>query len=203
AARTHYLPNFVDARPAAPLARQALGCPETAPLLLALGRLHANKAFDVLLRALVALPGAHLCIAGEGPERTTLTALARTLGVADRTGFLGWRDDAPALLATADVLVCPSRREPLGNVVIEAWAHGCPVVAAAAAGPAGLIRDDASGLLVPVEDVAALAAAITRALADAGLRRRLIAGGRAAHAADFTEEAVVRRYLEFFGRIAA
>jgi glycosyltransferase involved in cell wall biosynthesis len=201
-ARVHYLPNFVEAAPAQPVARASLATPEDVPLLLALGRLHPNKALDVAIRALAQLPGAYIWIAGEGPLAGELQSLARREGVADRVRFLGWRDDVPALLAAADILVCPSRIEPLGNVVIEAWAHGKPVIAAEAIGPRALIADGESGLLVPVDDPAALASAISRVIADRALAAQLTEGGRAAWRRDFTEDAVVRAWLDFFQRIA-
>jgi glycosyltransferase involved in cell wall biosynthesis len=204
--RVHVLPNFVDATPAPPLDRAILSTPAEAPLRLALGRLHPNKAFDVLIDALAALPTAWLWLAGAGDARAALERRAAARGVADRVRWLGWRDDAPALLAAADMLVCPSRHEPLGNVVIEGWAHGVPVVAAASPGPRGLIRDGADGLLVPVDDAAALAAALRRLVDDrsiAGrpLRTALAQAGRARYEAAFTERAVVRDYLEFFNQV--
>jgi len=202
AARAHYLPNFVDAAPAPAAARAAMATPDGAPLALALGRLHENKGFDVLLAALARVPALHLWIAGEGDLRPTLERQAAALGIAGRVRFLGWREDVPALLAAADFLVCPSRREPLGNVVIEAWAASRAVVAAASAGPRELIVDGESGLLAPVEDAAALAAAMARLSADPALRARLAANGRAAYEAQFTETAVVRRYQDFFTAVA-
>jgi glycosyltransferase involved in cell wall biosynthesis len=171
--------------------------------LLALGRLHRNKAFDVLLRALADIPDAHLWLAGEGPLAEPLRRLARELGVAARVGFLGWRDDAAALMAAADVLVCPSREEPFGNVIVEAWARRLPVVAAAAAGPKWLVAHEKTGLLVPVDDAAALASAVTRLLADRALAARLIDAGHAAYAAEFTERSVVAGYLALFERTRA
>jgi glycosyltransferase involved in cell wall biosynthesis len=201
AERAHYLPNFVDATPAPPLPRIDLDTPADAPLLLALGRLHVNKAFDVLLDALAAVPGAWLWLAGTGPLEAELRRRAAALGVANRARFLGWRGDMAALLAAADLLVCPSRREPLGNVIIEGWAHRRPVLAAAAAGPAALIVPEASGVLVPVDDADALAAALRRLIGDEGLRARLAVGGHAAYQAAFTEASVVRRYLDLFRRI--
>ncbi len=202
ASRAHYLPNFVDGAPTPPVTRGSLDTPAEAPLALALGRLHPNKGFDVLLRALAATPGLHLWLAGEGEERARLERLANELELGRRMRFLGWRDDAPALLAAADLLVCPSRHEPLGNVVIEAWAHGRPVVAAASDGPAALIDDGKSGLLTPVDDAAALAAALGRLVADREIRHRLAIGGRQAYEAEFTEAAVVRRYLRFFDEVS-
>jgi len=203
AERTHYLPNFVDTAPAPPIPRASLATPEDAPVLLALGRLHTDKAFDILLPALARLEGVHCWLAGDGPERGALEAQAKRLGLGDRLHLLGWREDVPALFAAANLFVCPSRIEPLGNVVIEAWARGVPVVAAASAGPKGLITDGADGLLVPLEDAAALAAAIRRALDEPALAQHLIAGGTATHEASFTRGRVVERYMDFFARVAA
>ena len=96
------------------------------------------------------LPGVHAVIAGEGPERAALLDIARSEGVADRLHLPGWRSDTAELLAAADLLVCPSRVEPLGNVVIEAWSARRPVVAAASDGPRELITPGRDGLLVPL-----------------------------------------------------
>jgi glycosyltransferase involved in cell wall biosynthesis len=200
--RTTYIPNFVDAKPAAAADREAEDTPTDAPLLLAMGRLHQNKAFDVLLDAMVSLPDAYLWIAGDGPLGDGLRQQAERLGIASRVRFLGWRDDVASLLAAADVLVCPSRHEPLGNVVIEGWAHRRPVVAAAAQGPSALIEDGRSGLIVPVGDAEALADAIRRAAFDGDLAAALADGGQAAYEADYTEAIVVDRYREFFATVA-
>ncbi len=200
AERAHYLPNFVDADPAPPVARSSQQTPEDAILLLALGRLHRNKAFDVLIDALATLPEHWLWLAGSGPEEDALKAQAVAAGVADRVRFLGWRDDIAALLAATDILVCPSRHEPLGNVVIEAWAHDVPVVACASQGPRHLIEDGETGLLVAIDDSDALAGAIRR-VGDANLAAALRAAGTDAYQRDYTEQAVVDRYLAFFEAI--
>ena len=97
AARAHYIPNFIDAAPQPAIDRATFNTPEEAPLLLAMGRLHTNKAYDVLLDALPGVPGAYLWIAGEGPLRERLERQAAKLGVADRVRFLGWREDGPRL----------------------------------------------------------------------------------------------------------
>lgn len=200
--RAHYLPNFVDATPAPPVERVSLDTPDDVPLLLALGRLHRNKGFDILLNAVARVPGAWLWVGGEGALRGDLEALARRLGISDRVRFLGWRDDVPALLAAADVFICSSRIEPLGNIVIEAWAHRTPVVAAAAEGPGHLIVPGESGLLVPLEDAEALATSVTTLLENPSLVARLAEAGRQAYEAAYTEEAVVAHYLELFRRTA-
>ncbi len=196
-----YLPNFVDDTPAQPIDRASLDTPTDAPLLLALGRLHPNKGFDILLDALAQVPGAFLWLAGDGPMKQRLQRDAQRHGIASRVRFLGWRTDIPALFATADMLVCPSRHEPLGNVVIESWAHRRPVIAAAAQGPAALIVDGENGLLVPVEDADSLAKAITRLSQALDLANTLVAGGQTAYEASFTETSVVAQYREFFEQV--
>jgi glycosyltransferase involved in cell wall biosynthesis len=149
-----------------------------------------------------ALPDHHLWLAGEGPLDESLRRLVKDMGVAERVRFLGWRADTPALYAACDAFVCPSRHEPFGNIIVEAWAQRVPVVATRSEGPGTLIEDGATGLLVPVDDAAAFAAAIRRLAAEPGLADRVAAGGRAAYEHGFTEDVVVRRYLDLFARLA-
>lgn len=196
--RVHHLPNFApDLLGAAP-APLAPG-----PLVLGLGRLHRNKAFDLLIRAMPALPGVSVVIAGEGPERPALERLAAELGVADRLHLLGWRTDQAALLAACDVLVCPSRVEPLGNVIIEAFSAARPVVAAAVAGPLELIDPGRTGLLVPPEDPARLAAAIRAVLEDRGLAADLAARARTVWQEEHAEAPVVATWRRALADMAA
>jgi glycosyltransferase involved in cell wall biosynthesis len=204
AGRVSTIPNFAAAPPdMAPVDRAALQTPEQAPLLLAMGRLHEAKAHDVTLNALVELPEAYLWIAGAGPLEAKLRGLAEAIGVASRVRFLGWRTDPSALYRAADICVFPSRYEPLGNVVIQAWAHGLPVVAAASQGPAALIRDGADGRLVPVDDARALAEVVRGLIDDANLRRRLAAAGLGRVATEFSKAAVVTRWQALFSGLGA
>lgn len=203
AERVHYLPNFVHGGDVAPIDRQTFFTPERAMLILAMGRLHENKAFDMLLAAIARVPNVYLWLAGEGPLRAELEAQAESLGIKPRVRFLGWRFDTGALFAAADAFVCPSRHEPLGNVVIEAWAHGLPVIAADSLGPGTLIEQGETGVLVPVDDAGAMAGAIRRLIADDDFGKRLGRQGHAAYRADYTEEIVVAKYLEFFQRLLA
>ena len=199
--RAHYVPNFVSAVPGTPLPRSQFNIPDGAPLMLAAGRLHRNKAFDVLLTAMKRTEDVYLLLAGDGVDAKALEGLAHKLGVADRVRFLGWRTDIPDLMATADMLVCPSRIEPLGNVVIEAWARNLPVVTTAAQGPGWLIEDGIDGLLTPVDDADLLGEAIARLVSDVQLAPRLVAAGRRRFEADFTEDAVVAKFLGLFERV--
>ncbi|WP_374470980.1 glycosyltransferase [Phenylobacterium sp.] len=192
AGRVSCIPNFAAApEDAAAVERSALATPQHVPLLLSMGRLHEAKAHDVTLQALTELPDAWLWIAGAGPLEHKLKAMAAALGVEHRVRFLGWRTDASALYRAADVCVFPSRYEPLGNVVIQAWAHGLPVVAAESQGPKALIDDGEDGLLVPVDDAPALASAVRRMLNEPMLRIRLAQNGLARVEGEFSEAAVV------------
>ncbi len=202
AARVHYLPNFADQTPAAPLPRASLDTPEAAPLALALGRLHPNKGFDVLLDSVARVEGLYLWLAGEGALEGELKRRAASLGIEGRVRFLGWREDTASLLAACDMLVSSSRVEPLGNTIIEAWAAGKPVIATSCSGPAELVSDERNGLLVAIEDAQALASAMRRVAGDKALASSLAAAGSSAFEAEFSEARVVAAYRDFFAEVA-
>jgi glycosyltransferase involved in cell wall biosynthesis len=193
---------FAEPHPAPPVPRAPLGTPQDAPLLLALARLHWHKGIDVLLEAMADLPDAYLWIAGEGPDRAKLEAQAARLKLDDRVRFLGWRKDRDALLAAADICVFPSREEPFGAVTIEAWAAGKPLIAAAAQGPAAFVRNGENGILVPIGDGPALAAAIRNVMDDAALRSTIVAGGRETFEKSFTKQVYVAETLAFYRKLA-
>lgn len=201
--RVHHLPNFVGAETMSPVPRQSVYTPENAVVVLALGRLHENKGFDVLLRAIAKVPDIYLWLAGEGPLRKELETLAEQLGIKPRVRFLGWREDVPALFASANIFVCPSRHEPLGNVVIESWAQETPVISTDSLGPGMLINQGENGLLVPVEDAGAMSYAIRQLASDSAYRDALVAEGLKSYQAAYTEEKVVQEYVAFFERLTA
>ncbi len=202
--KAHYIPNFAPApTDTAPVDRASLDTPAGVPLLLSMGRLHAAKAHDVSLQALRSIPDAYLWIAGAGPLEDQLKTLAGALGLSDRVRFLGWRNDASALYGAADLCLFPSRFEPLGNTVIQAWGHGLPVIAAASQGPAALIHDGEDGLLVPIDDAEALATKTCALLADPMLRIRLIQNGHARVEAEFSEAAAVAQWRNLFAQYGA
>jgi glycosyltransferase involved in cell wall biosynthesis len=186
-------------------AEQGLGPGE--PLLLALAALVRRKGLDVLLDALARLaaagPPPRLWIAGEGPERAALERQAARAGLGERVRFLGRREDAADLLAACDVFVMPSRREGLGVAALEAMAAGRPVVASRVGGLAAAVQEGGTGLLVPPEDPAALASALSTLLGDATLRARLGAAGPARVVAAFGAEAMVEAYEKLYREILA
>ncbi len=149
--------------------------------VLAVGRLHPQKGYDRLLHAFARLdsPGLDLVILGEGSERPALIQLASDLGLKDRVHLLGSVPDPEAWYQRAVCFVLSSRHEGWPNVLMEAMACGCPVVSFDCDyGPAEIIEDGVSGLLVEEGDVAALGAAVQRTLNDRSLRDGLAAGGK-------------------------
>lgn len=199
--RAHYIANFVEERTAVPFARDRLGTPDSAPLIFALGRLHHNKAFDVLLRAIAEIPEVYLWLAGGGPQRVDLEGLATRLGIGARVRFLGWQDDPAPFFAAADIFVIPSRHEPLGNVLLEAWMHRLPVIAAASQGPSQLIEDSVNGLLVPIDNPSALAATVAELISNPKRSAALACEGRLSYELDYTEAAGVARQLALFAAV--
>ena len=196
--RSHYIPNFVDECPGKPINRSVFDTPERSPLIIALGRLHPNKAFDVLLKAMVEVPEAFLWLAGDGNQLSKLMLLATEIGVRDRVRFLGWRSDVRDLIATADALVCSSRHEPLGNVIIEGWAQGKPVIATESDGPVHLIEHGENGLLSPIDKPSLLASSIKAVLFDPQTAQALALSGHAAFETRFTKSKVISQYKDFF-----
>ena len=194
--RAHYIPNFCTVNPGPAVDRATLQTPQDAKVLLILARLQAVKGIDVALRALPLVPDAILWVVGSGPLKRELQALAVDRGVQDRVRFLGWRDDRSSLLKSVDVCLVPSRYEPFGNVVLNAWTHGVPLVAAASQGPKFLIRGGEDGLVVPVDDPSALAGAIKQILEVPEFATSLVKQGSLRAAAEFSEAEVVRRYRE-------
>jgi len=195
------LRTFSHQERSSPLKRSLFETPEEAPLLLALARLHSKKGLDILLNALVQIPTAYLWIAGDGPLEKQLKELTRTLGLNDRVRFLGWRNDRAALLATADICVFPSRYEPFGTVMAEAWAHQIPLIAAASQGPKAHIINEVNGLLVPIDNVEELIKSIQKVIRQPDLKASLIQGGLDTFNKDFTEQAIVNSYKMFYQQI--
>ncbi|MEU6643918.1 glycosyltransferase [Saccharomonospora sp. NPDC046836] len=148
--------------------------------IAAVGRLVPRKGFDIAIAALPALPGTELVVAGgpepgrlaEDAEARRLLRYADRLGVADRVRLVGQvgRADMPALLRSADAVVCTAWYEPSGLVPLEAMACGVPVVAAAVGGLTDAVVDGVTGTLVPPKRPDAVAAAVRTLLADPALR---------------------------------
>lgn len=179
------------APPTRPLSRAEFGVPPDAPILLALSRMHWKKGIDTALYALQDVPGAHILLAGDGPNRAEYQALAYKLGVSERAHFLGWRTDRAALLALCDMCLLPSRYEPFGTVMAEAWGAGVPLIATRADGPRQYIIHEKNGLLVDIEDAKGLAHNITRVVNRSDVRQNLITHGLEIYNALFSRDVAI------------
>ena len=196
--------------------RQRLGLPDGGiRWLLTVARLTPHKGVDTVLHALPAIleraPDVRYAVAGNGVARELLEDLARELGVADRVSFLGTIDerDLPALYNLASVYVGASRRaervgvEGFGISLVEASACGLPVVAGNSGGIPDAVRDGETGFLVPPEDPAALAGAVSRLLADRALAQRIGAAGRRAVETYYNWDRVVRDFRAIEAEVVA
>ena len=136
------------------------------PRIVAVGRLVKQKGFDVLVRAMVDVPGKwRLDIWGEGPERSSLGNLICQCGLETKVFLRGYTSTPFEIMRNADIYVMASRHEGLGNTLIEALACQCQVVATDCPhGPREILEGDKLGQLVPVDDPIALALAITHAI---------------------------------------
>lgn len=183
------------------IARATLQTPETATVVLVLSRMHWKKGIDTILTAIAQSPGLYLWLAGEGPEKAKYQALAQSLGVMDRVRFLGWRTDRKALIEACDIVALPSRYEPFGTVIVEAWAMNKPLVAAKAQGAKQYVTDGVDGLLCEIDDAAGLAQALTRVAQDKALVEHLVAGAARHYQSDFTKDVVMDRLLATYRQI--
>ncbi|MGZ6347090.1 MAG: glycosyltransferase family 4 protein [Anaerolineales bacterium] len=151
------------------------------PRILSVGRVVYQKGFDLAMRGLAGLKDLEWewSIAGDGPQMTTLHAMADEFGLRERVHFLGWQnaDQIKDQYAAANVFLFPSRHEGMPNVVLEAMASGLPVVATRIAGSEELVSDGETGALVPAENVESLRESLKPLLVKAKLRERM---GRAA-----------------------
>jgi glycosyltransferase involved in cell wall biosynthesis len=163
--------------------RAELGVPPDAPVALALGRMHLQKRFDVLLeafrRVVDELPAARLVVAGEGRLLTTVDAQRRRLGLESSVTLLGFRRDVARLLAASDCLVLSSDFEGLPMVVLEAMASARAVVSTNVGSLPAMVEHGRTGLLVPKGEPAALADALTAVLASPDRGRAMGEAGRA------------------------
>ena len=191
--------NFTSLERAAPVSRDALDTPQDAFVISSMGRFVPRKGFDVLIRAVAKLPGAYLWLVGAGGEEANLRTLAQQTGVADRVRFTGWQKDPRPFIAASNVFAMGSSHEPLGNVILEAWAQKVPVVSTRSEGPTWFMEDGQDGLLVEIGDHHGFADAISRIQGDAELAKALVAGSTRTLENRFSRDAIVDAYVALLG----
>lgn len=197
--------NGVDIRAFAPAGSCLDERGSAGPLRIGtVGRLVPVKNYALLVRVFSRLPHEPRCqlvLVGDGPERASLERLAADLGVADRLEFLGHRDDVPTILRSLDVFVLPSLNEGMSNTLLEAMAAGLPVLASDVGGNGEIIEPDKSGLLFPSQDIDSAVAQLRRLTESPTLRRTLGREGAERVRAEFSIEAMLRRYEHLYRKV--
>ncbi|MBJ7381586.1 MAG: glycosyltransferase family 4 protein [Acidimicrobiia bacterium] len=175
--------------------------PSNRKQIVTLARLDHVKGLDLLQDALVELPNVYAVVLGEGPERANLEKRAIELGLNERFTLMGWSDDARSILDDADLFVLPSRAEGLPLSICEAMFAELAVVACDVGSVREVVEHGVTGLVVPADDSSALGDAIASLLADESLRRSMGSAGLAVATAEFTAEAMARKYEAIYSQI--
>ena len=186
--------------------RAELGIAPDAPLVGTACQLRPQKALHVLVDAFARVaetrPGARLVIAGDGECRAELEAQVERVGIADRTHFIGNREDIGTVLAAFDLAVMSSDYEGTPLFAVECMVAGTPLVATEVGGLPDLVDDGSSALLVPRRDPAALAEAIGAMLDDPGLRERIALTAKK-KAEQFSMDRTADRFMELYRSLLA
>jgi len=175
--------RFAELAPEAPLRiRRELGLTEATPVVGRAARFYPDKANDRLVRAMPEIlrrvPEAHAILAGDGSERAACEALARQLGVQDRTHFLGHRTDVAAITAACNVMTVTSPADTYPYTALESYAVSKPVIGYNDGGMPEMVEHGVTGFLAQPDDHAAFAGYIVQCLLDPALTARLGAAGR-------------------------
>jgi glycosyltransferase involved in cell wall biosynthesis len=189
-------------------AKRRLGLPQEGILVGAVGRLSAEKAFDLMLRSVRAVHSAgtdiRLVVLGDGNERSRLEALAGELGIADRVTFAGWQSEAKPYYEAFDLFALSSLREGLPNVLLEAMAMEVPCLATRIAGIPKLIQHGTNGLLAEAGDLEGFTRNLGELAANLRLRRELGLAARHTIESRYSfarrMEKLARSYDELLGR---
>lgn len=198
--RIALIPSGIDLRsppaPDGPPLRERVGAPPDAPIVLTIASLADYKDHPTLVEAAARLaprePATRWAVCGAGGLLEPIRAEVERRGLGGRVRYLGYLPEARALLPQADVFCLSSKTEGLGTSVLDAMAAGVPVAATAGGGIPEMIEHGVTGLLAPVGDGGALAAAVDRLLDDPALARRL-AGAARERVRDFAVERTIER----------
>ncbi|HKW46037.1 MAG TPA: glycosyltransferase family 4 protein [Gemmatimonadaceae bacterium] len=192
--------------PATPATLLALGVRQGAPLVVQVAQLVPHKDPLNFVRAIATarerVPGIQALLVGEGELRISVENTVRALGLTGALHVVGYRNDADALLAAADVVVLSSREEGMGSVLLDALLLGKPIAATRAGGIPDVVEPDINGLLAPVEDSRALGDNISRLLTDHELAERMSAAARG-RSTNFSVERMTERTLAVYERVIA
>ena len=207
ARRIAVIPNPVDIASVAELSKKELSMALPSDYLLHVGRLSVKaKAHDILLNAFKKLHSGHpnlkLVLVGDGPDKRQIQVMVNDMDLAESVIPAGWQDNVYPFMAGAKVLILCSRYEGWPNVLVEAMACGCPVIATdCQTGPREILGDNEYGLLVPVDDPEALAHSVEGLLTDES-RRTYFQEQVRKRAQEFDLEQIGSKYVSLLQDIA-
>lgn len=197
-----YLPNFVKCNSRKTIKKSIHYTPDEFKVILALGRFHQNKGFDQIIRSLEKLPNHFLWLVGDGALKNYYVNLAKQIGVNNRLRIINWTDDVSSFYKVADVLVCSSNIEPLGNIIIEGWAHKIPVISSDIMGPKKLIKNLFNGLKYKKNNISQLINCINKVHKNVSLKKEIINNAYKDYLSNYSEEVVVKKFKEFFYKVS-
>ncbi len=182
--------------------RTELGIPDDRFLIGSAGRMVPVKGYDRFIMMAKAIrdksPKTGFILVGEGPQRKALMKIAAEQGLGDTIVFTGFRDDVYDIINSLDIFVISSLHEGIPMVLLEAMALGKPVVATAVGGIGEVIEDGISGMLVPADDLSALAETCLRLIAESGVRQSLSQQSRLRIEREFSTNTLRRRMIELY-----
>lgn len=188
-----------------PISREAHDIKPDAKLIVWAGRMDPIKGLDTFVDAVRAVEGrvsVHAVLLGDGPERPRIASRISDMGLSRIIRLPGWRDDVTSWLKTADCLLFPSRTEGCPNVVLEAMACGCPVIASDIPAIRELIDPGVSGWLCSADDVGAFEMALKELCENPARGRILAAAARTRARTDFTLDLAVERWTSLYHKTA-
>mgnify|MGYP001163788104 FL=1 len=172
--------------------------PEKDFIVTASGRFVPRKGFDTLIKAVAKLSNVTLWLMGEGQEKERLSQISSDLGISEKVKFLGWVEEPIHYIKASNAFVMPSRHEPLGNALLEAWQAKVPTVSTKSEGPTWYMRDKVDGILTEIDDVDQLSLALKNLQDDKSLQEFYVKNATDRLKQMFDEKAVVDAYLKVF-----
>ena len=194
--KVFYLPNFVQENSIPNFKRK-----DSHKIILGVGRFHENKNFETVIKAIEHLPEYKLWLVGDGFLKSRYISIAKKYKVEKRLKIFSWEDKISKYYNSADVVVCSSIIEPLGNVILEAWSHKVPIIAANVMGPANLIKHKVNGLKFQRENIIKLIECVKILEANKGLKQKIIKNGFEMFTKYYSEKNVTKKYINFFYRV--
>ncbi len=195
--KVEFIPNFVNEN-----SNRKLEIKSEKKILLCLGRFHKNKGIDILLKAMTYISDFKLWIVGSGDEKQLYDEIVSRYKIKSKVDFFEWTDDISQFLNSANTLICPSRHEPFGNVIVEAWAHKVPVIVSDTGGPRLMVKNGINGLKFEKEDMFDLLKQIKLLESNLKLRKKIISNGYDEFKKKFSEDLIIKKYLNFFYKVS-